>query len=266
MPRTLTDRCSSRPILVTATASPTWRRPLEWSAEDARRRDVPLVIASVGQPADQPVGEAFAAALGVLRKSRPPVRVRVVRVRPDGSDLLRLSGTAGRLVTSPTGPQAAELVMNAECPVVVVPDREPLPGRQPVVVFIAPWTAEHVVDAAFREAASRRAPLNAIRVRAGRGNAAVGSAARPVDGTAGDGSGRELEVALSSGTGRFPGVDVERFVVRGDPEPEIHRWAELAQLVVLGRSVRGVDLARRVGSPIADVARGARCPTMVVPG
>jgi hypothetical protein len=264
---TLVDRWASRPVLVTTAPLSEWRRLLTWGAQDAARRDVGLVVASAIHPGERPVGESFASALAILRKSKPPVRARVIPVRPDGSDLLELARTAGRFVLSATGPHVHDLAMNADCPVVIVPDLEQT-GQGPVVLGVAPWTAEHVIETAFREATVRGVPLEAVRARS-RGADAEALPRPTAPGTDDAESARarrELDLALSFWTGRYPDVEVRRHVTTGAATSELGRLAQHAQLLVLGRSVRGLDLAARVRSPITNVIGDVRCPAMVVPG
>lgn len=263
---TLVDRWCSKPVLVTTAPTPEWRRLLMWGAQDAGRRQVGLVVASAIRPGEHTVGESFASALAILRKSKPPIRARVIPARADASDLLELSVTAGRVVLSATAPRVRHLVLNAVCPMVVVPDRDQT-GEGPIVLGVAPWTAENVIESAFREAAARGIALEAVRVWSEGTDAVVPPGlSEPGPGDEADRVHRELDLTLSYWTGRYPAVEVRSVVTRGGATSELRRCAQHAQLLVLGRSVRGIDLAERVRSPIADLIGDVGCPVMVVPG
>lgn len=262
----IVDRWSVSPVLVTTAPFPQWHRLLRWAAQDAGRRGVTVVVASAVQAGEVAMSECFATALAALRKSKPRVQVRAIPARSDGSDLLGLSGAAGLVVTSAAAPHICELVMDADCPIVVVPDRESPPDG-PVVLGVAPWTAEIVVESGFREAALRGVPLEAVRVWPGCANDA--GRPGPLDPGATEAVARrlrrELKIALSFCAGRYPSVDVRPVFIEGRTAPELRRRAEHAQLLVLGRSVRSLELARRVGSPIEDTLRDPSCPVVVVP-
>jgi nucleotide-binding universal stress UspA family protein len=119
-----------------------------------------------------------------------------------------------------------------------------------VVLGVAPWTGDEVVERAFAEAARRRAPLLAVRA------AVTGSA---------EDARWELEMALSACRIVHPDVEVGSMVTAGRAADVLVSLSRDARLLVLGRSTRGALLAGLVGSPVRDLLRAAGCPVLVVP-
>jgi len=263
--QTPVDRWSLKPVLVTTAPPGRWPRLLRWAAQDAARREVAVVVASALQPGEEAQSAQFASALAVLRKSTPRVQVRAIPTRTDGSDLRALSDAAGLVVISATAPRLPELAMDLDCPLAVVPDREPA-DNGPVVLGVVPWTAEIVLDSAFREAVMRGVPVEAVRVWS---KPADDARPHPTDEPVEAATGRlhrELLLALSFCMDRYPSVDVRPVLLEGDVVLELREYAKRAQLLVLGRSVRDLNLARRTGSPIEGLIRDTRCPVVVIPG
>ncbi|HXV94395.1 MAG TPA: universal stress protein [Pseudonocardia sp.] len=260
---------TSGPVVVRA-GRPLDDRALRWAAAEAARRGVPLRIVVPAAAPEPPAGtsagspgDAFAEALVVARKSAPGVVVTGGPVPAAGAAALReLSADAAVVVVAAAEPDLADVVADAYCPVAVVPGTDP-PRSGPVVLGATPWTCEEAFDLAFREAAARGAPLEAVRAvdetSTGHGYhpAGIGAAARQAR--------RELEVTLAVWATEHPGVDVRALVVEDPPAMLLADLSHRAQLLVLGRSVRGVLLAGRAGSPVDAIAHGARCPVLVVP-
>ncbi|WP_344253036.1 universal stress protein [Pseudonocardia hydrocarbonoxydans] len=236
---------------------------MRWATAEARRRALPLaVVATDPRRARSMRRSTFAATLAAALGGRPDESLP--------TKLRRLSVGAAALVLPATLPDLGTVVAEAHCPVVTVPAHDPSPAasRGPIVVGVAPWTAQSVIALAFQEASDRRAPLHAVRVwsepRIDLGWLRPDRIAEWD--TAEERVHHELELALSGWTIAHPEVPVETIVVQDQPAGFLLALSHRAQLLVLGRSVRGALLASIAGSPVDALVRGARCPVMVVPG
>jgi nucleotide-binding universal stress UspA family protein len=258
-------------IVACSDQSPAGLRALRWAAAEARRRGLPLTLATERQHG-RSRRSAFAGALAAVRAAVP-----VLRVLGPASDeslpatLRRMSIGAAALVVPTTLAELTSVVADSYCPVVTVPPTDPPPraARAPVVLGAAPWTTEPVLELAFQEAADRKATLHTVRVwsepRLDLGWLRPDRIAEWD--TAEERARRDLEHALSAWTLIHPEVPVETTVVQD------HRPADLllalshrAQLVVIGRSARGALLTTIAGSPVDALLRSAACPVLVVPG
>ena len=250
------------PVVIPVERAPGHRIAVRWAAREATRRGVPLRIAVHADAAGE--RGSFAATLATVREATPRVEVAAQPLHDEG--LSDVSVDAGLMVLPASAPEVTEVVSESYCPVAVIGDVEP-PDRGPVVLGAAPWTAENAFDVAFREAAARDAPLHAIRLwtdplvdlgRLGPDQIAEFDAADSQ-------VRRELDVALSAWVATYPGVTVRTLVVEDDPVAGLLALTHRAQLLVLGRSVRGAALAQRVGSPVNPLVHRSRCPVLVVP-
>lgn len=182
--------------------------------------------------------------------------------RPSLADRLgRASAGAQLLVVPQELPGVDRLVDTAYRPVTVVPG-DPPHTAGPVVLALAPRTADEAVDAAFAAAAGRGAPLLALRLR---------DPERAVLETDDDAA-EAVEVErcawaehLAAWRIAYPRVPLEVRVGEGDPALELVDLSSRARLLVLGRSARGRVLAAVTPSPVARVTRDAHCPVLVVP-
>ncbi|WP_327092388.1 universal stress protein [Nonomuraea sp. NBC_01738] len=82
---------------------------------------------------------------------------------------------------------------------------------------------------------------------------------------------REREIlaqAVRAARAVVPGLPVETAMIWGKVTPGLHREAECASLLVLGRHGHGHGLtaALRLGSAVTGLAANAPCPVVVVPG
>jgi nucleotide-binding universal stress UspA family protein len=75
----------------------------------------------------------------------------------------------------------------------------------------------------------------------------------------------ELELALSAETIIHPEVAVETMIVQDRPASFLVAISHSAQLLVLGRTARGAQVAEIAGSPIDALLRSSACPVMIVP-
>lgn len=176
--------------------------------------------------------------------------------------LVRAAAGARLLVIPQRLPEAAELVDRAYEPVVVVPEDDPRSDPAPVVVALAGRTGDEVLDAAFAESVRQRAPLLALRVREGvPRRETTGKEAVQADAD----ERRAWEDHLSLWHLVNPDVTVTTRVTDGDPLDVLVEQSRTSRLLVLGRSGRGRLLGALHSSPVAGVARTARCPVLVVP-
>jgi nucleotide-binding universal stress UspA family protein len=212
----------------------------------------------------------FAAALAAVRAAAPGLPVLGGVSRATATEALRKrSAEAAAVVVPATLPDAAAVVADSYCPVVVVPGNDPLPEaeRAPVVLAAAPWTGEDVIALAFTEASEQRAPLLALRawsepgIDLGRPRADEIAEWDRVEKRAH----RELEFALSPWRVIHPDVAVRAVAVEDRAAELLVAFSHRARLMVVGRSARGALLGSFSESPVAALLRAARCPVLVVP-
>jgi nucleotide-binding universal stress UspA family protein len=266
----------TRPVIVCPDRSAAGRRALRWAAGAARRRGAALHIVIPDGPDQQdPRSSAtrragFAAALSTLRAAAPGIPVLGGTPRARTQDVLReRSAEAATLVVPTTLPDAARVIADSYCPVVVVPGDGPAPEAEqgPVVLAVAPWTGEDVIALAFAEASGQRAPLLALcawsepgidlgRPRADR----IAEWDRSEERVR-----QELEFTLSPWRVVHPDVDVQVVAVEDRAAELLLAFSHRARLVVVGRSERGALLGGLSESPVAALLRAARCPVLVVP-
>ncbi|OLT01332.1 hypothetical protein BJF90_32240 [Pseudonocardia sp. CNS-004] len=212
----------------------------------------------------------FAAALAAVRSATPGLPVLGCAPRAALRDVLReRSADAGALVVPATLPDVAVVVADSYCPVVVVPGDGPSPedARDPVVLAVAPWTAEDVIALAFAEASGQHAPLIALRawsepgIDLGRPRAdRIAEWDRYEERVR-----RELELTLCPWRVVHPDVDVQVLAVEDRAAELLVAFSHRARLVVVGRSERGALLGGLSESPVAALLRATRCPVLVVP-
>jgi CBS domain-containing protein/nucleotide-binding universal stress UspA family protein len=239
-------RIVTRPIVV-FTRVATDRAALCWAAAEAGKRRVPLHV--IVPESHFAAAEALDAARATVAEL--PVLGGIAR-GPAAETLHRMSAEAAALVLPAASPDLGAVLASAYCPVFVVPegDAPSEAGTGPVVLGAAPWTREEVIDRAFSEAATRRAPL--LVVQAGTPGPADREAQR-------------LEMSLSVWRFVHPDVVVRAVVAPDRPADVLLPLTRGARLLVLGRSARGALLAGIVGSPVRDLLRAACCPVLVVP-
>lgn len=255
-------------VMVTGSAatSPSVAR---WAADEAARRAAPLLI-SVADAVDPCAeGTAFASAMTIARRHAPGLAAHAVPAHSYGGDPNELSDDAGMLVVAADGPGTPTLAAEADCPVVAVPDGYlPTDRSAPVLLGVAPWTAEVAIDVAFTEAELRETALDAVRIWFDRdvdlGVPSDRNLAR-FDAQC-ERAARELDQALSTWSSRHPTVNVRHIVLEDRTVPSLVAFSHRAQLIVLGRSAHGLDEARRLGSPLEPLIANSRCPVLVVPG
>ncbi|MGC5015727.1 universal stress protein [Streptosporangium sp. DT93] len=266
-------------------------RDLEWAAEEAELRRLPLMITHTWR---WPYGEADGEARLHLSKAAEHVLlhgvkcahahredIEVVTDLHEGSAAQRLVelsadaellvvgshdlGVAARLMT---GSVAAFVAAHARSAVIVVrgADRMSLlsePG--PVVVGVKDTTGDAVLDFAFREAVLRRLPLRVVHAGHPR-PLAWGIAMAPVPDL--EDSARacrdRVEERLAPWRHRYAEVPVDICSATTAPREALLAASADAALVVAGRG-RAASRTGHLGAITGSLVRHASCPVAVVP-
>jgi nucleotide-binding universal stress UspA family protein len=173
----------------------------------------------------------------------------------------RASAGAGVLVVPQDMEGLERLVDTAYEAVAVVPP-DPLRHDGPVVLALASRTGDEAVEQAFEAAESRHAPLLALRYRDPERWILV-TPDDVVEATREER--RSWSERLAAWRFAYTTVPVDVEVTDGDPALELVDVSGHARLLVVGRSARGRLLGSLTPSPVAAVARHARCPVLVVP-
>jgi len=281
-----------KPIVVGVDDSISSRQAVVHAAWEAERRRAPLRLVHgylVPTPCLTPLAplldetmllssaqDRLAETAQVIRSRRPQLRVETRAVRASGTvALVEESATAGLVVMgkprlggfsrSPIGSVAPQVVVNARCPVIVVPRSDvvpaPIPGAGPVLVGVdGSATSEAVLGFGFEEAAARGVPLVAAHVWSVpelNGLSAVGSGIE----WASDPSQAQLQLqqtaertlaeALAGWQERYPQVTVRRWVIHsfGTARVLLDVAREVsAGLLVAGSRGRGAVTGAVLGS------------------
>ncbi|KUP95350.1 universal stress protein, partial [Thermobifida cellulosilytica] len=178
-----------------------------------------------------------------------------------------LSGLRAVLLGS-VGTQLAAL---ADCPVVIVPDRElgASTGRVVVGVDGSP-SALAAAERAFTEADARRATLRAVAVSSRSSHAVFAAMEAPAPSDDPDRAAalaetrRRLSESLAGLREHHPDVYVEEEVLIGHPAETLIAESEYADLVVVGSRGRGGFTGLLLGSVSQTLLTHAYCPVMVV--
>ncbi|MDD7967905.1 universal stress protein [Actinomycetospora lemnae] len=245
-----------------APAGPGRHAVVAWARRQARRTGARLELL-VEPPPDEPDAPR-GGPVGLLARLVRPVLAPVVGASSLADRLARAAAGSGMLVVPQRLAGVDELVDAAYEPVAVIPD-EPTHTHGPVVLALAPRTADEAVATAFAAAAHRGSPLLAVRLRAPSPwtlEAPVGG--DPFDDTPDD-EGEYWRDRLAAWRVIHPEVPVEVQVAEGDPALALVDLSARARLLVLGRSARGRVLASVAASPVGAVTLRARCPVLVVP-
>ncbi|MHA6757912.1 universal stress protein [Streptacidiphilus sp. PAMC 29251] len=269
-------------ITVGVDGSPSNPHAVDWAAEEACRRDVPLRLLHAGtSPPD--VGAArsetpvfLAAACERASRHRPGVAVTVESLTRDVVPaLLALDGTTqllvlgsrghGALTGALLGSVSLAVVSQAEFPVVVVrgdPNRRK-PWGGGVVLGIGPHgTPGSVIDFAVREAALRRTSLHLVHAWQSEAET-LGLPAPRADETAAQRA-RALVAAVVL-PNPPPGVDVRRYNAPGSAGSVLLRAGADAHLLVVGAQRRSGRAGPRLGPVNHTVLHHAACPVAIVP-
>jgi len=282
-------------IVVGVDGSPSSDRALDWAADEATRRRLPLHIIH-GFPHQDPMtrlGRGYTIdglsdlaedirANAISRARRADPGLAITWAQPvDGPTpaLVDASETADSVVVGARGMGRARGVLmgsvslqvaaHAHCPVVVVHQQVPHAVGAPVVVGVDGSTAStNAIAYAFEQARSRGVGLTVVHAWwMDFIEGAQASANWTVDWQA---FGQEEQVLVAESiTGwqeTHPDVAVRRHSVRGRPIQALIRQSESACLVVVGTRGRGGFGGLLLGSVSQGVMHGALCPVAIAHG
>jgi nucleotide-binding universal stress UspA family protein len=227
-----------------------------------------------------------------VRSRRPALVLETTAVRASGADALVQESALASLVIvgkphlggfsrSPIGSVATQVVVNARCPVLVVPRSDvvppPIPGAGPVLVGVdGSVTSEDVLEFGFEEAAARGVSLVAAHVWSVpevTGLSAVGSGVEwdsdrdQAQIQLHETAERTLAEALAGWQERYPQVTVRRWVVHSFGTARVlldiaHQVS--AGLLVVGSRGRGAVAGAVFGSVSQVLISHAVVPIAVV--
>ncbi|MFZ5870623.1 MAG: universal stress protein [Actinomycetota bacterium] len=281
---------TTRPRLVVGVdGSPDGDRALEWALAQARaiggevhvlHGSAALLAAGTPTPLREEVAERSRAVLDraiQLAGTAPDVDVRTAEVTTGGAEgLVGASEGAwavvvgarghGRVAGALVGSVSQHVARHAACPVVVVREPADRSARTVVVGVDADGTALPAVDFALRVAASRAAPVLALRAWHDPGRlVAPGPLLLPELSA----ERRRAELAaLERDTealrGTHPEVVVTHDVVPSHAQRVLADASQHAALVVVGSRGRGGFAGLLLGSVSQAVLQHAECPVAVV--
>ncbi|ULE33419.1 universal stress protein [Mycobacterium sp. IDR2000157661] len=284
-----------RPIIVGADGSVFGEAAVRWAACDAVLRDAELVIVHAASPVmgtwlaipapadvlewqhrlgrdilEHSVNLAREAAGAQLR-----VRTREMSC-PTAAALIELSEHAqltvvgsrgrGKVARRLLGSVSMGLVHHSRCPVAVIrpsatSDDFPASATAPVLVGVdfSP-DSEQATELAFEEASRREVTLVALHAWWSPGTFEFagpewGSVEREVE--------QSFAARFALWQDRYPGVEVQRVVVRDAPAHEIAVRSEEAQLVVVGSRGYGAVASTLLGSVSTAVVQAVQAPVIV---
>ncbi|MUL41543.1 universal stress protein [Streptomonospora sp. PA3] len=171
------------------------------------------------------------------------------------------------------GSTGMELAATARCPVVVVPDRDPKPAADRIVVGVDGSASAAAAAAwAFAAAAERGAALRAVAAHGPFSSGRLGSFEAPVyygfdsaeAAAAAEEARRRLSESLAGLRERFPQVAVEEAVTAGHPARVLADAAEDADLLVVGTRGRGGFAGMLMGSVSQSVLSHSPVPVAVL--
>lgn len=284
----MSDRTPRPPVVVGVDGSPDSDAALDWAADEAWSRGLPLhVVHSTGvdrmvalsvlapEPGDEPTDEVTDAALDTVHTRHP--QLAVTAVAPPGRaarDLVVLSEAADTVVVGArglTGVREAlgsvslQVAMHASAPVVVVGGRATPDG--PVVVGVdGSARSAAALDYAFDRAARQRVPLVVV----------YAWHLEVVDGVIATTPGspqfervqrhahETVDGMLERRRHEHPDVAVDVRVVNARPADAIVRAAAGAGLVVVGARGRGGFRGLVLGSVSHEVLHRVPAPVAVV--
>jgi nucleotide-binding universal stress UspA family protein len=282
------------PIVVGIDGSRMSEFALEWAADEAARRSVPLIVAhAIGLlPAEamsavtvETVIRESAAygqqvvddARAVVTRDHPTLEVRAVLSEALAADMLEKESRsasmlvvgrrrAGRIAGILNGSVSQPAAAHAHCPVVVIDGHRAPTTSGPVVVGLdaSPGSREALVFA-FEEARSRGAELVAVRawgdVRWGEWSFGFS----PVIFTEwGDAERRAVVHFLSAIRPSYPDVAVRTQLIEARPESALTHAAEGACMLVVGCRLSDDHRHRRLGPTASWLLHHAPAPVAIV--
>jgi nucleotide-binding universal stress UspA family protein len=285
-------------------------RALRWAATEAVRSRLPLrVLHSYSTETSYPWGYGYPLPAGVLHDVESTARQNALSVLEDAAERVRaehpdlpLTTTLARTSAAAilvTGSEDASVVVvgrrahkhqwaaslgsvslavaaHAACPVVVVPESEPIPDEHEQIparprraagqVVVGVEDSPECVDAvgfAFSHASAHGLAVTAIHgwwvdpavmaLAEGAEWAEIGEEDQVV-----------VDAILAPWLVRYPDVKVSRVVARDRPSDALVVAGEGAQLLVVGSRGRGGFAGLLLGSVSRQVLQHARCPVAVV--
>ncbi|MEU8798403.1 universal stress protein [Spirillospora sp. NPDC048819] len=261
-------------------------RALDWAADAARARDLPLTVLHawdvyLGGPLAVPVIDVQAIAEETLndgvehvRKAAPEVRVRTALVRGQAAAMLiDAAETADLIVLGPRGlggfaglllgSVGAQVAAHAACPVVIVRGGGPDEGARRVVVGVDGSPASRAaLKTAFAAADARGLSVRAVVAW----ESVPVKELPPLADEAGlrDAAERRLAGLMIPLRELHPGVDVETEVVAGAPRDVLMEAAGDARLIVVGSRGLGGVRGLLLGSVSHALVHHAPCTVAVV--
>jgi len=292
-PRETTPReTTPRTVVVGVDGSEPALRAVDWAADEAARRGLPLrlVYASLweryegaqltedlGKPSEQVRAEEVVASAARRASARRPEVAVSTDVQPEEPEyaLIRESRTASLLVTGTRGRGGlAEALLgsvsllvagHAHCPVVVVRGDAPPAPHHRVVVGVG---EEPVTSAAVRFAAeeARRRGAELEAVRAWRCPAHQSTDHPLLAGEPARLHEQQAAEALEKALQEVPdGLAVRRRTVEGQPRTVLVDASRDADLLVLGARRRQRHFGLQLGRVAHGVLHHSACPVVIVP-
>ncbi|MFF5651386.1 universal stress protein [Streptomyces collinus] len=288
-----------QPVVVGVDGSEASLRAVDWAADEAALHGVPLHVvyaslweryehavfpAARGPASEQLLTDVLAVAAAKRARARVPGLPVTTEVVPEGPvpALRRAAHKAAALVLGSRGRGgAAELLLGSVClavagradgPVIVVRGaRDNRPGHRrgrPVVVGVPDKPADSdAVRFAFREAARRDAPVEAVRVwhrpthEITHHPGFTGEPAQVHERRASE----ALETGLRAPAEEQPDVEVRRRIVEGQARTVLLDASADAALLVVGARQPHGRFALHIGRVTHAVLHHAACPVAVVP-
>ncbi|WPB94600.1 universal stress protein [Streptomyces malaysiensis] len=281
------------PIVVGLDPDPGRRAALDWAADEADRRRLPLLVAlaqNVPTPGYRPTGgrpswEEWNDALHatgdrVLKEAVASVESRHPRLRVSGLlaeghpawVLREQARNATEVVLGSWRLNALQelfassavtlpLIAHAPCPVVVVPESEHAPRREPYFVVGVDGSRHSAaaVDFAFDEAAVHGSALRALYVWQPPRLGLVDEDEALQE------CRRLLSETVAGRTADHPEVELRQEVVPGHPVQALADASEHALGLIVGTHGHGGFTGMLLGSVSQGVVLHARCPVITVP-
>lgn len=288
------------PVVVGLDGSDGALAALDWAADEAARRDLPLRVVhawsiplppvpmgpAVVGPSDEALKDAaqelLDEAVSRVREQRPEVDVTgVLQTSPPATALLHEAREAELVVVGSRGLDSfselligsvsVQVATHAPCPVAVVhvPKEGVVPGPDAGRVVVGIDGSELSLGAvrqAFRTASLRRAGLTIVHAWAAPNFDAPGTAV-PTALVLEEVEQDELRAMAETVAGlreQYPDVTVEQRLVHGKASKVLIDASRGAELIVVGSRGRGGFASLLLGSVSHAVLHHAQCPVLVV--